>query len=334
MSKETGRNMNPDRDVDTEQSVNVRDYNRRTFLKSTSLALGVSFGFSKIFAEDNMKSGFIDCHSHVWTDDIELYPLQGTQTAADLKPRTFTPEELLAIAEPVGVSRVVLIQHTVYHDKDNSYLVDTIKHFPGRFSGVACVEPRSENLSDSLVSLHDSGCRGLRIRPGDGGVKLWSDSEGMKEMWRRGPEIGLAMCPLINPEYLPEVDRMCQSFPETTVVIDHFARIGIDGTIRQSDLDNLLQLARFSNVFVKVSAFYALGEKQPPHRELVPMIRQLYDKFGPQRLMWGSDCPYQLTSPNNYNDSLALITDRIDFLSADDKDWILKKSAESVFFSN
>ena len=49
--------------------------------------------------------------------------------------------------------------------------------------------------------------------------------------------------------------------------------------------------------------------------------------------MWGSDCPYQLTPPNNYADSVALVRDRIDFVTAEERDWLLRGTAESVFFA-
>jgi len=84
-------------------------------------------------------------------------------------------------------------------------------------------------------------------------------------------------------------------------------------------------------VKVKLSAFYALGAKQPPHLELAPLIRRVYEAFGPQRLMWASDCPYQVQS-ESYEDSLALVRDRLDFLTADDKEWLLRRTAEATFF--
>ena len=52
----------------------------------------------------------------------------------------------------------------------------------------------------------------------------------MAAMWKLGADEQLAMCALVNPEALAPLDAMCQKFPETPVVIDHFARIGVDGT--------------------------------------------------------------------------------------------------------
>lgn len=307
--------------------------NRRNALKLGATAVTTAFMPSHNSAgADDVTTGWIDCHSHVWTPDVASYPLAGTQTADDLAPHSFTPEELMAIAKPHGVSRVVLIQHTIYHGKDNRYLIDVIKRHSGTFSGVSWIEPADPNVKDVMDRLLTAGFRGCRIRPGDGGVERWRDSPGMNSMWSHGAEIGVAMCPLVDPEYLPEVIHMCQQHQDTTVVIDHFARIGIDGTIHRTDLDDLVRLAAYPKTHVKVSAYYALGKKQPPHTELVPMIKELYDAYGPERLMWGSDCPYQLTDPNTYASSINLIKEGIDFLSESDKEWLLRKTAQRVFF--
>ena len=62
------------------------------------------------------------------------------------------------------------------------------------------------------------------------------------------------------------------------------------------------------------------------------MIKRLFEAFGPQRLMWASDCPYQIQGANNYKDSISLIRDRIDWLTPEDRQWLLRKTAEKVFF--
>ena len=152
-------------------------------------------------------------------------------------------------------------------------------------------------------------------------------------MFRAGAEHGLAICPLINPEALPALDRHCSMFPETPVIVDHLCRIGANRGILSDDVAALCALARYPQVMVKVSAFYALGEKQPPHTDLEKLIRQVCDAFGPQRLMWASDCPYQVQGEHTYEASVALVRDRLDFLSTSDREQILRGTAESFFFS-
>ena len=94
----------------------------------------------------------------------------------------------------------------------------------------------------------------------------------------------------------------------------------------------LCRLAWHKHTSVKVSAFYALGRKKPPHDELEPMIRRMLDSFGPKRLMWASDAPYQVQGANTYKASIALVRDRIDALAKQDREWLLAKTAEAVFF--
>ncbi len=83
---------------------------------------------------------------------------------------------------------------------------------------------------------------------------------------------------------------------------------------------------------VKVSAFYALGKKKSPYVDLAPMMRRLLDAYGPKRLMWATDCPFQVQGDHTYAGSIELVRDRLDFLSAADRQWLLRKTAERVFF--
>lgn len=284
-------------------------------------------------AADPKPDGDIDAHSHIWTRDVEHYPLAKGQTLDDLAPSSFTTEELLTLARSLGVGRVVLIQHKPYHGLDNSYITDSIARFPGVFSAVACIDAEGAHPDADMVRLKGQGVRGFRILPSEGGASRWRDSHGMRTMWDTAAKERLAMCPLINPGDLSLVEEMCRAFPKTTVVIDHFARIGADGIIRESDLKELADLAQYPTVHVKISAYYALGRKQPPYTDLIPMIERMIAAYGVERLMWASDAPYQVVPPHNYADSLALIRERMPGLTAEQREWLLKKTAEKVFFA-
>jgi predicted TIM-barrel fold metal-dependent hydrolase len=308
----------------------TRSMSRRTFLAGASIALAAPV----LRGADTVKlDGFVDAHSHVWTDDVAKYPLVDNQPASNLIPRTFTAEELLAIARPLGVSRVVLIQHKPYFGVDNRYLVDVMAAHPGVFSGVACVAAEEPSPEREMVRLKKLGFRGFRIRPGEGSADRWVNSPGINSMWATASKEGLAICPLIGPEDIDQVDEMCKKFPDTTVVVDHFARIGQHGDFPEAELKLLVGLAKHPRVHVKISAFYFLGQKRPPYLDLAPLVRRVVDAFGSSRLMWGSDCPYQLGAGNNYAASLELIQKRLDFLTDADRRAMLRETATKVFFS-
>jgi predicted TIM-barrel fold metal-dependent hydrolase len=277
-------------------------------------------------------AGAIDAHVHVWTPDVQKYPLAEGFKKEDMKPASFTPEELLALARPCGVDRIVLIQMSFYRF-DNSYMLDTIRRFPGVFSGVAVIDVNGKDPAAEMRAMKAQGVRGFRIRNDQRFADAWLDSPGMTAMWRCGAEEGLAMCHLVNADSLASIDRMCTKYPDTPAVIDHFARIGVDGQIREADVASLCKLAKHKNMSVKVSAFYALGKKAAPYLDLAPMTRRLLDAYGPERLMWATDCPFQVQDGHTYTGSIELVRDRLDFLSDSDRQWLLRKTAQRVFFS-
>lgn len=274
---------------------------------------------------------WIDAHVHVWTPDTEKYPLSPRFKKSDMVPASFTPEELFAHCQPEAVTRVVLIQMSFY-EFDNRYMLDCIARYKGVFAGVGIIDETQPRLEETMKSMASQGVRGFRLYTDKQKASAWQDSSGMKTMWSYGADAGLAMCLLANPDALPMVHAMCQRYPKTPVVIDHFARIGISGAIDAKDLDNLCRLAAFENVYVKTSAFYALGAKKAPYRDLGPMIERLVKEFGSHRLMWASDCPYQVGNDHTYADSIALIRSGLDFLSDRDKKNILRDTAAKLFF--
>ncbi|QDU60392.1 4-sulfomuconolactone hydrolase [Planctomycetes bacterium Pan216] len=307
---------------------------RRDFLAAASATLGgllLNVHDAKEASSGEAK-GFIDAHVHVWTDDVAAYPLAPGFRVANMKPANFPPSVLMEHARPVGVTRVVLIQMSFYR-YDNSYMLATMKKYPGVFSGVAIVDQTAPDVGTKIRSLASQGVRGLRIRLGLDDPTTSPEHPSMRNLWREATAAGVAICPLINPPALADVDTLCIEHPETRVVIDHFARIGIDGEVKPDEVKALTGLARHPNVYVKTSAFYALGKKKPPYADLSGLIKSVLDAYGPSRLMWASDCPFQVEGEHSYAASIDLIKEGLDFLSPDDKDWMLRRTAEKVFFS-
>ncbi|TWT63887.1 amidohydrolase family protein [Rubinisphaera italica] len=284
------------------------------------------------WADDQSKQSFVDAHVHVWTPDTTAYPLGPDYDVQDMQPKSFTPEELMTHTKPAGVDKIVLIQMS-YYQFDNSYMLDTIAKNPDTFRGVAIIDHEKDDASETMKKLQKQGATGFRLYADAAATSQWLTSKSMAAMWKTAADNGQAICLLANPDALPNIEKLCRKFPKTTVVVDHFGRIGVDGTIRSKDLDNLCRLAQQENVYVKTSAFYALGKKQPPYEDLGPMIKRLRNTFGAKRLMWASDCPFQVENNHNYAASIALIKDRLDFLTDEDKDWMLSKTAQHVYWS-
>jgi predicted TIM-barrel fold metal-dependent hydrolase len=285
-------------------------------------------------AQDVKRMNFIDAHVHVWTPDTTRYPLAPGFKKENMKPASFTPEELFKHCKPAGVGRINLIQMS-YYGFDNSYMLEMIAKYPDVFVGTAVIDPRGKDPGREMEELAKKGVRAFRIYPKltDEPSEKWLRSEGYQKMFAAAARHNQALSCLIGPDDLAELDRMCKEYPDTPVIIDHLARIGADSTIRDADVDRLCALAKHKKVLLKVGAFYALGKKQPPYDDLAPVIKKVVAAFGPRRCMWESDCPFQVQGDNTYQASVDLVRRRLDFLNDDDKEWLLRKTAESFYFA-
>ncbi len=280
--------------------------------------------------------GYIDAHEHVWTPDLDHYPLAEGYKREDMKPPSFTPEELFKHTKPAKVDRINLIQMSFY-GFDNSYMLDMIALYKDVFVGTAVVDPLAEAPEKKMVELSKKKVRAFRIVPrlSKQPPARWLEPAGYNKMFEAGAKHNLAMSCLIEPNALPELDRMCKKFPETPVIIDHLCRIGVTGKIEDKDVDALCAMAQHKRVMVKVGAFYALGKKEPPYSDLAPLIEKVVKAFTPKRCMWETDCPYQVRE-HKYQDSLDLVlkNKKLDFLNDQDKDWLTRRTAEEFFFKN
>ena len=91
--------------------LNRRDALRSSLIGTAGVALSGNL-LGKSMADPILHTN-IDAHSHIWTTDLENYPLAQGQTVDDLKPASFTPEALLELAHANRVGRVVLAASVV-----------------------------------------------------------------------------------------------------------------------------------------------------------------------------------------------------------------------------
>jgi predicted TIM-barrel fold metal-dependent hydrolase len=281
---------------------------------------------------------YIDAHVHVWTADTAHYPLAAAFKKEDMKPASFTPEELFTHTRPAGVDRINLIQMS-YYGFDNDYMLHMISLHKGVFVGTAVIDPAGRAPDRLMTELAKQQVRAFRVYPGlersikpnEGTGEGWLKADGYAKMFAAGAKNNQAISCLINPDALPDLGRMCTKYPDTPVIIDHLCRIGVNGTIRDRDVDALCAMAKHKCILVKVGAFYALGKKDPPYLDLEPLVRKVVGAFGASRCMWESDCPFQVDK-HLYTDSLDLIRKRLKFLSDDDREWLLRRTAEEFLF--
>ncbi|MFO0867163.1 MAG: amidohydrolase family protein [Gemmataceae bacterium] len=275
----------------------------------------------------------IDSHVHAWSATASVIRSATPEPSFRRRSRIHGGRLAAAAATPHGVTRFNVIQISFF-GIDNSCLLDVIAADRERFVGTAVIDPLVDRPDLAMAPLIERGIRAFRIHPKLSGqpAATWLQPSGYERMFAFAAQRNLGMSCLIEPAGFAEIDRMCRRFPETPVLIDHLGRIGLDGEIREVDIDALCGLAFHPRVMVKISAFYALGKKLPPYLDLTELIRRVVQAFGAGRCMWASDSPYQTHAPHTYGASIALIRS-LDFLSDSEREQILRATAERFFFA-
>lgn len=265
----------------------------------------------------------IDPHVHVWKHDPQFPFAQG----ANVPARDAAPETLLDLMKANGVSKTVIIQ-VIHYRYDNRYLLSVLKRYPGAFQGVCRVDPLDPAAPDHLSQHTADGFRGVRISPAANATGDWFDGPLMPPLWKRCAELKVPMTVLAPIGRMPGVAAQLEKLPELTVVIDHMADCPVD---QPAELDKLIALKRYPNVFIKISHTWSLSKQAYPWRDAQEHVRRLHEAFGPQRLMWATDWPIVENSHATYDQALTVVRDEMKFLNDDDRRWMLSKTIERVW---
>ena len=129
---------------------------------------------------------------------------------------------------------------------------------------------------------------------------------------------------------LPALEPIVGRFPGVKVVLDHLGGPPVDEEPPHPLLGNVLRMAKYPNVYVKVSNMNLISQLPYPHRDTHDIVRRIYDAFGPERLMWGTDFPHVLAA-GGYVRALELVRDALDFLNEDDKEWLFSRTVQKVW---
>ncbi len=266
----------------------------------------------------------IDPHLHVWSDDAKTYPF-----CASRPNQPGSVELLFDTMAEAGVEKAVIVQ-PIHYLFDNRYVADCLKRYPDKLAAQALVDPTSPDAADELERLHrEEGFGGMRIHLSRYGDPAGLAAHDKDALWARARDLGLCFNLFGNAEDHPAIEPMIARFPEVNVVVDHLAGIPADEPDPKPLLANLLNWARYPNVHIKISNVGQRSNAPYPHRDTHDMIKRIYDVYGAERLMWGTDFPHVLKGCG-YGESLDLIRNHM-FFTAEDLDWILCKTIRKLW---
>jgi predicted TIM-barrel fold metal-dependent hydrolase len=231
----------------------------------------------------------IDSHLHVWSHDPDTYPYregQGNPAARG------DAEFLLDLMDRADVAAALIVQPIV-HGFDHSYVDDTLASWPDRFVGMCLVDPQDPDPVGMLDELVGRGYRGVRFNPG-----LWREGELMngdvgRALYKRAGELGIPVGFLVSPHNYQEIETLASIYPDTDAIIDHFGHCAPsrDGS-QVPAFEQLLAMARYPSLNVKVSEFPRASNEEFPYIDLFNWVHLLIEEYSSDRLMWGTDFPF------------------------------------------
>lgn len=297
--------------------------NRRRFMAASVAAAVVKASGTRPLSADPARLPLIDSHVHVWKHDPRFPFAPG----ANVPPEDASVETLLELMRANGVARTVLIQ-VIHYRWDNSYLADVLKRYPRIFRGVCRVNPEDPGAPDQLSKLvEEQGFHGVRLSPAATADGDWIRGPLMTPLWKRCAALNVPMTLLTPVTRLPDIAPLIEHRPELTVVIDHMADCPLNDLQK---LQLLTALARYPKVFVKISHMWSLSKMPYPYADAADQVKRLCDAFGARRLMWGTDWPISLKQLP-YAKAVDLYRNHLDFLSPQDHEQILFRTARSVW---
>jgi L-fuconolactonase len=255
-------------------------------------------------------------------------------THCHASPYWYAPvESLLDEMNRSRVDKAVLIQIGGMYD--NSYLIECMRRFPGRFSAVGMVDTDRPDAPEQLEAWVKQGVEGIRLSPAER-----SPGSDAIAIWRKAAELGIVVSAQgsdVESFASPDFEGVIRELPNLKIIIEHLGGGGRDTTPPYSKYRKVLELAKYPNTFMKVPGFGEICPRPMPFRQpfpfenIPPLIEMAIEAFGAWRLMWGSNFPPVAGRGEGYANALFWPMERIKFKSEEDKEWVFGRTAMSLW---
>ena len=299
---------------------------RRTFLGIAAAVAAMDISMSA----EATPIPIIDSHIHLFdTTRPEGVPWPPKDDKILYKPAL--PERYLHVTKGQGVVGAIEVECSPWLE-DNQWVLDVAAKAPIIVGMVGDLEPEKRDFRRQLERFHRNPLF-LGIRCGN----LWGRDlstqlenaefvNGLKELANAGLEMDTANP---DPTLIAAVVRLTDMVPNLRIVIDHLPQMAepTDPDVKRNVEANLRELGRRPQVYVKVSEVLRRvdGKLRLDLDFYRPTLDRLWEIFGEDRLIYGSDWPNS-DHIETYPQELTLV-----------REYVLGKgraAAEKVFWKN
>ena len=238
----------------------------------------------------------IDAHQHFWHFDAHRDTWITDEMAA--LRRDFLPADLEPVLAQNGVDGCVAVQ-AAQSETETLFLVNMAQTYDIVKGVVGWVDLQADTLSKRLMVLaQHPEIKGYRhvaqAEPAD-----FLTRPAVVQGIRQLAEFGMRYDILIYPTQLKAALQLVRAVPEVSFVVDHLAK----PYIKKQDINRwsnfMAELAKCPNVSCKLSGMVTEADwQQWSKKDFFPYLDVVFNYFGPDRLLFGSDWPVCLVAAN------------------------------------
>lgn len=247
----------------------------------------------------------IDAHQHFWIYD----PVRDSWINDDMAvlKADFMPQQLLGLLQQHYFDGSVVVQSD-QSDTENLFQLSNAAENPFVKGVVGWVDLRAADVGERLEELSGyEKMKGFRhILQGEQDRALMLKPEFVKGISKL-KQFNYTYDILIFPDQLKYAAELVSKFPDQPFVLDHIAKPDIKNGTTADWKKDILALAKHENVSCKVSGMVTEADwKNWKASNFEPYLDIVFEAFGIERLMYGSDWPVCLVAAS-YAQTLGLM---------------------------
>lgn len=271
--------------------------NRRRYLLTTAAAAGAA-ALARDFIHDQTATPspslrIIDTHTHFYDPTRPQGVPWPAQKDAWLY-RKVMPSDWLALASPHGIRETVVVEASPWVE-DNQWILDLAEKEKCIVGFVGNLDPNDTSFTTNLQRFAQNPIfRGIRWRGDLVRIDTHKDKvlTGAKLLAQQGLSLDLNG----PPTMLPHAAQLAAHISDLRIVINHTGGAGDPKTLHPEWKDHIRSVAKQPNVFMKVSAVVEQakathGQAPQDTAYYLPILDHLWECFGPDRLIYGSNWP-------------------------------------------
>ena len=237
----------------------------------------------------------VDSHQHLW--DLSRFRLSWTDDVPDLS-RSFVIDDYLEATKDLGIAQSVYVEVDVEPSQQAAEVDSVLELCDSDDNPISGMVIRGQPDSPEFKSHVNR----FKERPGVKGVRQILNGKGMSrghclqkdfvDGLRFLGESGLLFDICAHPEELSNVAKLIDMCKGTSFVLDHCGNPDLQRTDLEMWKRDIAEIARRDRVVCKVSGIVNKAKKGSwTPEDLTPVVDHVYEVFGPDRVMFGSDWP-------------------------------------------